>query len=88
MITNGRENGAQVKIVSIRLSRIFELCSGLAHGGLPFFKKIALDLFARYDGIVYGAGISLLMVSAYLGAAIIDQGRILISSFICGECAE
>lgn len=47
----------------------------LFHGGLPFFKDISLDLFARYDGIMYFSRTVIFIIGTYIAAAVIDFGR-------------
>ena len=47
----------------------------LFHGGLPFFKKISLDLFANYDGVKYLCLITIFIIGTYIAGAVIDIGR-------------
>ena len=47
----------------------------LFHGGLPFFKRMSIELFSRYNGLVYFGLVSLLVVGSYLAGTIIDQLR-------------
>ena len=47
----------------------------LFHGGLPFFKKTALDLFTRYDGVAYLLLVSIFIGFTYVAGTLLDQGR-------------